>query len=188
MAQNTAGGQTAASGKTVVAVIDVGHILSNHPTMKSEIEAIEAKVKAADEAMVQKRDLILKKMEELREKYTEGTPEYDREEKAIAEQDTAFRLEIVKMRKEFDKARANVLYRVYTDIQSLVKYASTQMGIQMVIRVNGTREQLDPNKPDTVQMVMSQEVLYFNPQVDLTQWVLDGLKQQTARAGGSNVK
>ncbi len=172
-----------------VAVVDVGHILKNHPTMKSEIEAIEGQMKAADEQMTAKRDAILKKMEELRVTYEEGTPEYEREEKIIAEQDTTFRLEIVKMRKEFDKSRAGVLYRVYADIQNLVKYASQQMGIQVVVRVNGTREEnLDTSKPETVQLIMSQEVLHFNPRVDLTDWVLNGLKQRTASAAGANVK
>lgn len=176
----------AATSQMAVAVVDVGYILKEHPTMKSEIEAIETQMKAADETMAAKRDSILKQMEQLREKYTEGTPEYEREEKAIAEQDTAFRLEIVKMRKEFDKSRANVLYKVYTDIQGLVKFVSDKMGIQVVIRVNGTRENLDPSKPDNVQLIMSQEVLHFNKQVDLTDWVLNGLKQRTA-SNGQNV-
>lgn len=181
-----AGAGQAATSQMSVAVVDVGYILKEHPTMKSEIEAIETQMKAADEQMAAKRDSILKQMEQLREKYTEGTPEYEREEKAIAEQDTAFRLEIVKMRKEFDKSRANVLYKVYTDIQGLVKFVSDKMGIQVVIRVNGTRENLDPSKPDNVQLIMSQEVLHFNKQVDLTDWVLNGLKQRTA-SNGQNV-
>lgn len=182
MAQGQAGGSTT---QITVAVVDVGHILKNHPTMKSEIEAIETQMKAADEAMSRKRDDILKQMEQLREKFTEGTPEYDAEEKAIAERDTEFRLEIVKMRKEFDKQRANVVYKVYTDVQNLVKYASEQMGTQVVLRVNGTREQLDTTKPDNVQLVMSQEVLHFAPRVDLTDWILQGLNTRTASNGAA---
>lgn len=183
IAQAPAAGQAAAApSQMVLAVVDVGHILKNHPTMKSQIEAIEANMKAADDQMAAKRDAILKQMEELRQKYTEGTPEYDREEKAIAEQDTSFRLEIVKMRKEFDKQRANVLYSIYTEIQGLVKYASEQMGIQMVIRVNGTREDLDPSRPENVQMIMSEQVLHYATKCDLTDWVLNGLKQRTASA------
>jgi Skp family chaperone for outer membrane proteins len=169
-----------------VAVVDVGYILKNHPTMKTEIEAIEGQMKAADDSMAQKRDAILKQMEQLREKYTEGTPEYDREEKSIAEQDTAFRLELVKMRKEFDTSRANVLYKVYGEITNLVKYASDQMGIQVVLRVS--REKMDPKKPETIQMVMSQDVLHYNARVDLTDWVLKNLPGQaaaTANAGAA---
>ena len=75
------------------------------------------------------------------------------------------------------------------DIQNLVKYASQEMGIQVVVRVNGTREKdLDTGKPETVQLIMSQEVLHFDARVDLTDWVLNGLKQRTASNAGSNVK
>ena len=182
-------GQPAANSQQItVAVVDVGHILKNHPTMKSEIETIETQMKAADEQMTQKRDNILKQMEQLRERFTEGTPEYEREEKRIAEMDTQFRLELVKKKKEFDKSRATVLYKVYSDIQGLVKYASDSMGIQMVVRVNGTRENLDTNKPENVQLIMSEQVLHYNARVDLTDWVLNGLKQRTASAGQRSVK
>lgn len=177
--------QENAKSQIHVAVVDVGHILKNHPTMKGDIERIEGQMKAADAEMTQRRDQILKLMEQLREKYQEGTPEYDAEEKRIAEMDTQFRLEIVKKRKEFDKSRATVLYKIYSDIKSLVKYASDNMGIQVVIRVNGTREKLDETKPETVQLLMSQEVIHFSARVDITDWVLNGLKQQTAGAAGA---
>ena len=161
----------------------MGYLLKNHPTMKAEIEAIEARMGAADKAMSDKRDAILKQMETLREKYTEGTPDYEREEKAIASQDTEFRLELVKMRKEFDSSRANVLVKVYSEITHWVKYLSDNMGIQLVMRI--TREQMDASKPETVQMVMSQDVLYYNPTVDYTDWVLKALQNEAAKTANA---
>lgn len=181
-----AGGQKKFS---TVAVVDVGYLLKNHPTMKAEIEAIETQMAAADKEMAQKRDAILKQMDQLREKYTEGTPEYEREEKAIASLDTEFRLELVKKRKEFDTARANVLVKIYNDITGIVKYASDNMGIEVILRV--TREKMDPQKPESVQLVMSQDVLHYAPRVDLTDWVLQALQSRagsaanTANAGGA---
>lgn len=179
--------QPAASGaqaaRPTVGVIDVGFLLKNHPTMESEIKSIEARMKAADESMSAKRDAILKQMEQLREKYTEGTAEYEREEKSIASQDTEFRLELVKMRKEFDSSRANVLVKVYGEITQWVKYLSDNMGIQLVMRI--TREKMDANKPETVQMVMSQDVLYYSPTVDYTDWVLKALKSEAAKTAAA---
>lgn len=169
--------QTAApAARPVVGVVDMGYLLKNHPTMKAEIEAIETRMKAADDAMGAKRDAILKQMEQLREKYTEGTPDYEREEKAIAAQDTEFRLELVKMRKEFDSARANVLVKVYTEITTYIKYYCDNMGIQLAMRI--TREKMDATKPDTVQMVMSQDVLHYSH--DFTDWVLKAMQSKAA--------
>ena len=115
-------------------------------------------------------------MESLREQFTEGTPEYEAQEKKIAEADTNFRLELVKKRKEFDEARAGVIYKIYTDLNTLIKYYCDNTGATMVMRVN--RETMDPKKPETIQMVLSQEVLYFQPSADITEWVLKGLNQQ----------
>ncbi|MEM7477991.1 MAG: OmpH family outer membrane protein [Planctomycetota bacterium] len=175
------------NSQIIVAVVDVGYILKNHPTMKADLDRIEGQMKAADEEMTRKRDEILKLMEQLRERYQEGTAEYIKEEKRIAEMDTEFRLEIVRKRKEFDKSRAKVLYQIYSEIKNLVAFASDKMGIQVVMRVNGTREELDPGKPETVQLLMSQEVIHFAKNVDITEWVLDGLKRASASRGGAAV-
>ncbi len=185
-AQSAATGGQAAAARPPVAVIDVGFLLKNHPTMKAEIESIETRMAAADKEMSDKRDAILKQMEQLREKYTEGTPEYEREEKAIAAQDTEFRLQLVKMRKEFDSSRANVLVKVYSEITHWVKYLSDNMGVQLVMRI--TREQMDPSKPETVQMVMSQDVLYYNPAVDYTDWVLKALQNEAAKTANARAQ
>lgn len=177
-AQETA----AAATKVSIAVVDVGHILQNHPTMKGQMEQIKTKMEAADKMMADRRDAILKQMEELRGQFNEGTPEYDAKEKQIAEQDTEFRLQLIKEKKRFEEMQAMVVYKVHTDITNLVKAASQAWGTQVVLRVN--RQAMDPKKPETVQLVMSQDVIFFNPSVDLTDWVL-GQLNRTANAGGA---
>ena len=176
VAQQPAAGAAAVPARPTIALVDVGHILKNHPTMKSEIERIESSMKKADEEFAAKRDQIIKQMEQLREQFTEGTPEYEKQEKLIAEADTNFRLELLKKRKEFDEARAGVIFKIYNDLNSLIKYYCENTGATLVMRVN--RETMDPKKPETVQMVLSQEVLYFQPSADITEWVLKGLNQQ----------
>jgi len=184
VAQEAAGQST---GRAPIAVIDIGYILEKHPTMKSEIEAIERGMEAANGPITQKRDAILKKMEELQDKYTEGSPEYEREEKSIAEQDTSLRLEIVKLRKKFDKARASVLYNVYMEVKTYVSQAAEAWGTLAVLHVKGSRKKLDPGNSENVGLMMSQEVLHFDPRIDLTQWVLDRITEtRAAQATSAN--
>lgn len=176
----------ASPARPKIGVIDVGHILKNHPTMKTQIEAIQAKMDAADKEMTARRDAILAEMEQLRTMFNEGTAEYEAKEKEIAEKDTEFRLEILKRRKEFDRQRADLMYQIYKDIKTLVSYYCENTGMEIVLRVNATRatpEELDPSKPDTVQLLMGQEVVHFaaNKNVDITDWVLKGLQAQTAQ-------
>ncbi len=175
--------ETAAAPKVAIAVVDIGHILQNHPTMKGQMEQIKTQMEAADKEMASRRDAILKQMEQLREQYTEGTPEYEAAEKRIAEQDTEFRLQLIKEKKRFEEMQAMVVYKVHTDITNLVKAASQSWGTQVVLRVN--RQAMDPKKPETVQLVMSQDVIFFNPSVDLTDWVLGQLNRTAGVAGAT---
>ncbi len=177
--------ETAAAPKVAIAVVDIGHILQNHPTMKGQMEQIKTQMEAADKEMASRRDAILKQMEQLREQYTEGTPEYEAAEKRIAEQDTEFRLQLIKEKKRFEEMQAMVVYKVHTDITNLVKAASQSWGTQVVLRVN--RQAMDPKKPETVQLVMSQDVIFFNPSVDLTDWVL-GQLNRTAGVEGATAR
>ena len=112
VAQNPAAGAAnaaAAPARPTIALVDVGYILKNHPTMKTEIERIETSMKKADEEFAARRDQIIKQMEQLREQFTEGTPEYEKQDKLIAENDTNFRLELVKKRKVIIKLKAHFL-------------------------------------------------------------------------------
>ncbi|MCA9190357.1 MAG: OmpH family outer membrane protein [Planctomycetales bacterium] len=172
--------QVFAQATPAVAVIDIGYILENHPSMKQEVEQIQKEMEAASAEMVKKRDQIIKQMEMLRQQYTEGTAEYEQQEKKIAEADTALRLELVKQQKQFDERQATVLFSVYNDVKTLVKAAADGWKAQVVLRVS--RQEMDVKKPETVDFVMRQDVIYYNPGIDLTDWVLEQLK---AKAGNT---
>ena len=180
-------GAAAQRRQVPIAVIDLGYILKNHPTMKQEIERIKSQSETVGAEFEKKRQAILKLMEELRENYTEGTPDYMRKEQEIAEQDTQFRLDVVRKNKEFDEARAQIFFEVHKQVSYLVKYYCDASGTFVVLKV--ARDKPDPKKPETIEIAMGQEVFYpqSSPDVDITDWVLQQLKAQagTAQAGQS---
>lgn len=189
VAQQPAGGQPQGNGTAAaqrrqvpIAVIDLGYIIKNHPTMKQEMERIRSEEEAAGAEFEKKRQSILKMMEELRESFTEGTADFQRKEQEIASQDTQFRLDVVRKNKQFQEARAQVFYQVHVQVTNLIQFYCQQMGTFVVMRVS--REKLDPKKPETIEMGMGQEVFYFQnmPDVDITQWVLESLNSQQAAA------
>ena len=184
-AQAPAGAPAAQPAATAqsVGVIDVAYSLPNHPTRKAKMDAIKAPMEAADKEMLGKREGIIKQMEQLKDRYNEGTKEYDEAEKAIADQDTKFRLELVKKRKEIEAAQVNVLYEVHTQISQLLDYLAKNHGFQVILQVS--RQQVDPKKPETLDMAMSQSVIYHNKNLDVTDWVLSALQQQLGGAAGA---
>lgn len=179
----TASATAAPQRRTVpIAVIDLGYILNNHPTMKQEIEQIKSQSETVGAEFEKKRQSILKLMEELRENYTEGTADYMKKEQEIAAQDTQFRLDVVRKNKEFDEKRAQIFYAVHTQVAHWVKFYCNASGTFVVLKV--AREKPDPKKPQTIETAMMQEVFYYqeSPDVDITDWVLQQLK---AHAGSS---
>lgn len=163
-----------------VAVIDLGYIIRNHPTMKQEMEGIKAQSETVGAEFEKKRQAILKMMEELRENYTEGTPDYARKEQEIAEKDTQFRLEVVRKNKDFDEKKALVFFEVHRQVSHYVKYYCDNSGTFVVLQV--AREKPDPKKPETIEVAMRQEVFFHQPapDVDITEWVLAQLTQSAA--------
>lgn len=182
-AQQVAQAQPAAAQRPTmpVIVVDLGYILQNHPTMKKEMETIDGRAQAIKTEIDGKREKIQADLKALNESVNEGSPDYQRQEKAIADADTALRLEIVRRRKEIDDARADVLARIHGQLTHVVKFACEYYGASVVLRCS--REKVDPKKPHTIEMGMGQEVFYFNPTNDITDWVLTQLQpQQTAGA------
>ena len=165
-----------------IAVIDLNYILKNHPTMKQEIERIKSQAETVGAEFEKKRQSILKLMEELRENYTEGTPDYLRKEQEIAEMDTQFRLDVVRKNKEFDEARAQIFYQVHGQVSFHVKYFCENTGTFVVLKFS--REKPDPKKPETIEMAMQQDVFWHQASgdVDITDWVIGRLKADAASA------
>jgi Skp family chaperone for outer membrane proteins len=179
-----AGGATPAASqqRPPVAVIDLGYILRNHPTMKQEIERIKAQTETVGAEFEKKRQTILKQMEELRENFTEGTPDYMRKEQEIAEQDTQFRLDVVRKNKEFDDARAQIFFEVHRQVTSLCKFYCDHTGTVVILKV--ARDKPDPKKPETIEIAMGQEV-FFHQNVDITDWALGELKKMSPQASAA---
>jgi Skp family chaperone for outer membrane proteins len=163
-----------------VAVIDLSYIIKNHPTMTQEVESINTQSDAVRAEFEKKRQSILKLMEELKENYTEGTPDYMRKEQEIAEQDTQFRLDVVRKNKEFDERKAQVFFEVHKQISFYVKFYCDNSGTFVVLQV--ARDKPDPKKPATIEIAMRQEVFFHQPapDVDITEWVLQQLKTAAA--------
>ncbi len=97
--------------------------------MKDQIEAIKAESEQVGQQFEARRKDILKKMEQMRETLTEGTPEYQKMEQAIAADDTTFRLDVVRKNKEFERSGQLSFATVHAQVTELVKaycdYADT---------------------------------------------------------------
>jgi Skp family chaperone for outer membrane proteins len=168
---------SASSGPTRVAVVDVAKILKEHPAIQAEVKRIEKELEAYDAELKQKREELRALVENLKT-LTAGTPDYTRQEERIAELDSKLRLEMRRKQQELVEAEARIYYDNYQQIAAAVKRIAEYNKIDLVIRYNS--EQMDINNQETVIRGVMKNVVYHSSALDITKVTMDLLTQQLA--------
>jgi Skp family chaperone for outer membrane proteins len=121
-----------------IALIDIGHIFRNHPTMKSEQEAVESLAKSYQEELTKKRQELVKQFEALKQ-FKDDSLEFKQGEEKLAEAEAALQLDMGRKEKELVEKRAEVFYKNYQQVHTMVKWLAESQGIDMVITFNRPR-------------------------------------------------
>lgn len=180
LAQAPAAGTAAAPAPaTRVGVIDIGYIFDNHPTMKARMEAIDAEIKRAEDEINTRREAMMKEVESLRQ-YNENSPDFKKKEEALANEESKLKLDFVRREKQFQTDKAKVVYETYKQVEEMTKAVAAANQFALIMRYS--RVEMDPAKPQTVQGGINKDVVYFDKNSDLTDFVLGQIKQMTPAA------
>jgi len=168
----------AASGAALikVAVIDVGYIVKNHPSIKQQQTAMRNQVKATQEELIKRRDVLVKDAEKLHD-LREGSPEFNSLQERLAREEAQLKLDSVRKEKEIDEVGAKMAIEFYNQMQGIIKRVAEFNNIDIVLQ--SSREQPDSKQPATIQMALEKSVVYYKDSVDLTNVVLDLIKAET---------
>ncbi len=164
---------------TRIAVVDVGYIVKNHPTIRLQQTTIKDQVKAAQEELVKRREALVKEAEQLKE-FKEGSPQFNQLQERLANQEAQLKLDMVRKEKELDGVEATMAITFYQELQTLIKSVAEHNQIDMVLRSN--REEPDLKQPATIQMALEKGVVYSKPTMDMTDLILNMIKQQSPAA------
>ncbi len=178
-AQQAASAAAAAPQGTRIAVVDVGHIVKNHPTIKAQQTQIRDQVKAAQEDLLKRRQAIVTEAEKLKS-FTEGSPEFNKLQETLANQEAQLKLDTVRREKELEELEAKMAMEFYAQLQGLISQIAEFNQIDLVLRANN--EKPDLKNPATIQMALEKGVVFSRPGMDMTETVLNMLKQQAGAA------
>ncbi|HLA85307.1 MAG TPA: OmpH family outer membrane protein [Thermoguttaceae bacterium] len=167
-----------------VGLVDIGHILERSSRIKSEQEAMKARMKEVDNALMQEQDAIRKLQEQLRE-FNSGTNEYKQREAEIATRFSQLQVNAKLERKRFDEQRAQLLYKAYKEIEQEVQAVAAQRGFVMVLRFTGA--DVPQDNLEAVYMFAGKPVVWFNPGLNITDEVLQRLEQRAGYGGQPNM-
>jgi Skp family chaperone for outer membrane proteins len=185
-AQNPAGANATKHG---VAVVDISYIFENHNRFRLSKEQMKKEIEAADGQVKGDRDKLAQ-MEEQRNTFNPGSPEYKQLDEELARSLAELNLKMGKLRKDFIEREAKVYYQTYLEVVDAVKYYAQRHDIGMVVRFNGAR--VDPNRREDVLREINKSVVFQN-QVDITPDVLALLNRDatanpaTARPPGTSI-
>jgi Skp family chaperone for outer membrane proteins len=174
--------QAAPPAGSRVALVDINKILKNHlrfnalrDQMKNEVDQVEAKMRAQN-AKIQE---LIDKLKSLKV----GSPDYAELEEKIQTQRALLQIDMRKQQKDFMLSEARIYHNVYKEIEEELSYLCQQNAIDVVLRVSS--DQADVSNPDSVMMYISRQVVWYNSQLDITQYVTDALNRR-APAPSSN--
>ncbi len=164
---------------TKIAVIDVGLIVKNHPTIKLQQQQIREQVKVAQEDLNKRRQAIVTEAEQLK-MLNEGSPDFNKLQEKLTQQEAQLKLDSVRREKDLEDLEAKMALEFYTALQTLIAQLAEYNQIDLVLRAN--TEAPDLKQPATIQMALEKGVVFSRPQLDMTNIVLEQLKKQAAAA------
>lgn len=167
---------TPAPAATRIAVVDVGYIVKNHPTIRQQQTAIKDQVKTAQEELIKRREALVKEAEQLKE-FKEGSPQFNQLQERLANQEAQLKLDMVRKEKELDGVEATMAITFYQELQLLIKSVAEHNQIDLVLRSN--REEPDLKQPATIQMALEKGVVFSKPSLDMTELILKMIQQQS---------
>ncbi|TWU38725.1 Outer membrane protein (OmpH-like) [Novipirellula aureliae] len=162
-----------------VALIDVTYILKNLPAIKAQISKLEADLEKHKAELKQKRDTLKQSVEQLKTLKV-GTADYARQEEYVANLESALRSYTIYKHRELSDAEAKTYYDSYQRMTAVVRAIATRNNINLVLRFNS--EDIDSEQNDSVTRGIMRNVVYHDSTVNMTNTVLQYLKEQTNRS------
>lgn len=188
LAQNT-GAQPAAAqpagpktGPMSFAVVDIGYLIKNHPRMNADLESLKAEMAKAQTEIEDRRKALLKEGEMIGTTFNADSPEFKQKQEQLLNQESKLRVDFMAKEKEFAEKQATVIYTVYTQINEIVTLVASHYQYDMVMRYNREQNEMDPKKPNTVNLGVQKDVIFHNPSIDVTEIVLAELKRRVPAA------
>jgi Skp family chaperone for outer membrane proteins len=166
------------SAQSRMGVVNVALVSEKYAKTKD----LEGQFDALRKSLGQQRDALRDKIERakvgLQEELKPGTDAFDARRKEIAMMEAELQWFVESEGQRVERGLAQALRSIYDDIQACVKEIADEQGLQIVLAA----DQVPAEPPDTPnqarQTILLQKVLYWKPEVDLTDAVLARLNQR----------
>jgi Skp family chaperone for outer membrane proteins len=170
---------------TKIGVVNVATVSEKYLKTKD----LESQFDALRKSLGQQRDAMKEKIERakaaLQEELKPGTAEFHQRRKEIAMMEAELQWFVESEGQKVEKGLAEALRSIFDDIHACVKEVAEEQGVQIVLAADNVPAE-SPDTPNQArQTILLQKVLFWKPEVDMTETVLTKLNQRFRTITGS---
>lgn len=174
-----------AAGSPSVAVVRIPEISEKY----AKTGDLEAQFDTLRKAFAERRDDLKRRIEaanrSLQEELRPGTDEFRERRRQVAIMEAELQAFTETEGEKLEAGLSASLRSIFVDIQAAVQEIAMERNIDVVIAA----DQLPPESPNSTtqmrQQILLQKVLYWNPQVDVTNEVIERVNARYKAAGGA---
>ena len=154
-----------------VAVIDVMQVLRAHPDFTIKQAALQEDINKTEADFTAKQRAIEEQKKQLDEsQLSPNSPQYQQAFDALARQVAQFEADVRAQHRRFALRSSEIMYETYQDIKGTVERVCRASGIA---QVTDYREfTVNPADPQSVADDMDQRLVWFDPQLNITQAII----------------
>jgi Skp family chaperone for outer membrane proteins len=173
-----------ASASPKIAVVNVATVSEKY----QKTSDLETQFDALRKRLGQERDAMKDKLDRanrsLQEELKPGTEEFRMRKKEIAVMEAELQWFIDNEGQKVEKGLAESLRSIFDDIQSAVREVAEEQGVEIVLAADKLPGDSPESPTQARQMILLQKVLYWKPEVDLTDAVIARLGKNYKPATG----
>ena len=165
-----------------IALVDVNYIFKRHVRLKAQLNDLQAEATKVQQGF----EGQLKQLQEDQQKLSTlkpGSPEYQALEESMVTRKAGIQGQIAMRRKEFVQKEAHHYFNAYREISDEVTYYCQQRGISLVLNFNG--DNIHEDNPDDVARGISNKVVYYTKNLDITPYILPRFVQPITATPGA---
>ena len=157
-----------------VAVVDLAQIIRAHPGFMQQQEALQAEVRQAEAHFQQRQDELEEKQQGLRRSTLNvQSPEYQQALDTLTREIAAFEADVRAQHRRFTLRNSQIMYETHKDILMVIGAFAQRNGFAQVTDYRFM--EVDPGNPESVAENMDQRLVWFDPRLNMTNFIIHGL-------------
>jgi Skp family chaperone for outer membrane proteins len=163
-----------------IAVVDVSVVFKQHQRFLARTEGFKKQVEAAEAALKKEFEQINALTEQLKGR-DPGSPDFKELEQRVVRAKAEWQLKGQTQRRDLMEVEGRIYFDTYRELDDAVKRFAVQHSISLVLRYASDPVN-DPNDRNEIVKGINKSVVYVDPALDITRWILEDLNRSSVSA------